>query len=402
MVVVCGTITVQLLYNDPLNQGSLHNEESGVGVPIVKDDENLFVEWATTWGGAKNEEGNAITLDSQSNIYIAGNTMSFGNSKPAMNDICIIKYNHTGVQLWNKTWGGEFGERCYEMEIDSNDNVYVLGYTTSYGAGGSDAFLNKYNPSGNMEWTRTWGGANNEIGYDLVIDNDDSIYITGITKSYGDLNGDIFLVKLSENGSILWSCTWGDDNISEYAYAITLDDMCKNIFITGYLYYIGWDQIDILLLKFNATGDHLWSVIFGQNHQEAANDIVLDSANNIYIAGYIRNVEIFDSDILLIKFNSLGEFQWSRTWHRGDIDQAKAVILDSSQNILLVGQSNSDGVIVKFDSHGKLQNTHIFHEDIYSSLNNIAFNSVDRLLIVGNTKIGINKGDISLITAHFK
>jgi len=117
-------------------------------------------EWSRTWGGNYFDSGNAIALDSSDNIYIAGQTESFGAGSF---DIFLVKYDGSGVQQWNRTWGGSADDYCYAIALDSSKNIYLTGSTYSFGAGSSDMCLVKLvevstKPSGPII-----------LGYDLIL-----------------------------------------------------------------------------------------------------------------------------------------------------------------------------------------------------------------------------------------
>ncbi|GAI98748.1 unnamed protein product [marine sediment metagenome] len=113
--------------------------------------------WSKTWGTAGNEWASSIAVDSMDNIYIGSYTNYTENGTY---DTCLIKYNNSGIYEWNQTWGGEWDENALDMAIDSSDNIYLTGYTMSYGTGLFDIFLLKYNNSGQLEWFETYGVGN--------------------------------------------------------------------------------------------------------------------------------------------------------------------------------------------------------------------------------------------------
>jgi len=98
------------------------------------------------------------------------------------------------VQEWNLTWGGTGND--YGRATATGDSVYLAGYTYSFGAGGPDAFLNKYDNDGNLIWNVTWGGTSGDMGYATA--TGDSVYLAGYTDSFGVGGPDAFLVKYSE------------------------------------------------------------------------------------------------------------------------------------------------------------------------------------------------------------
>ena len=70
------------------------------------------------------------------------------------------------------------------IAIDSSDNIYITGYT--YGdlggntnSGNSDAFLAKYNTSGNNQWTKLLGTSSGTVGNGIGVDSSGNIYFSG-------------------------------------------------------------------------------------------------------------------------------------------------------------------------------------------------------------------------------
>lgn len=80
-------------------------------------------------------------MGSLDNVYIMGETNSFGEG---VTDLFLVKYDSSGVKQWNITWGGTNLESGFEVAVDSSNNVYIVGRTASYGAGGYDILLLKY------------------------------------------------------------------------------------------------------------------------------------------------------------------------------------------------------------------------------------------------------------------
>lgn len=152
-------------------------------------------QWEYTWNAADtNDELTAIAFDSSNNVYITG------RRGPASScDVTLVKINDQGDYQWIQSWGGNTREEPILIKFDSKDNIYIGGRTSSFGEGLYDIFFIKYNSTGDFEGDFIWGGNEVETLKEVVIDTSDNIYLTGTTSSFGAGNTDIFLIKLSED-----------------------------------------------------------------------------------------------------------------------------------------------------------------------------------------------------------
>jgi len=164
---------------------------------------------------------------------------------------CFDRSN--GAYQWHVTWGGSLYDDALGMTMSSDSMLYVVGYTGSYG-NGSQAYVNKYSRSGQLKWSRLWGGTGAEITRSAVTDGDSIIYIAGTTSSYGNGVNDIFVLKYDSAGTLIDSLFWGGP------YDEVAHDVARHgyyLYITGDTKSFGNGQIngdhkaDGLLLKVN-------------------------------------------------------------------------------------------------------------------------------------------------------
>jgi len=188
-----------------------------------------------TWGGSDSEDAYDIAVDSSNNSYVVGYTKSFGAGD---RDICLIKFNASGVE-WNRTFGGIYSDWGRSIVLDSFDNIYITGYTESFGTGGSDIWLLKINSTGSVEWNHTWGGEDFDEYNTIAIDSNDSIYVAG-TYNYGSI-----LMKYNSSGYYDWNFILNDYS---YKQDLAIDNEENILFATEYI-----------LIKFNSSGNPLWN-----------------------------------------------------------------------------------------------------------------------------------------------
>ena len=170
---------------------------------LMKFDLNGTKQWTKLVGTSSDDIANSVIIDPSNNIYITGysngdidNNTNFGNS-----DIFISKFTLNGDKQWTKNMGSTLNDVGYDLAIDSSNNIYITGFSTgnldnNTNSGNSDVFILKFNPKGIKQQTALLGTALDDIGYSVQIDSNNQIYLTGYTNGFsstGDSN--IFLVS---------------------------------------------------------------------------------------------------------------------------------------------------------------------------------------------------------------
>jgi len=320
------------------------------------------LEWSRAFDGPGDERGYAIATDSSKNIYFAGKTDSFGEGAY---DMVLVKFDRNGNQLWNRTWGGTGDDYCNAIAVDSSDDIYLVGDTNSFGFTQRDICLIKYNSSGSQIWNRTYGSKyfhytfqNPDNGRAIAIDSNDDVYVGGYTKIYMADDTDMVIVKYNKDGDQLWNVT-KDVGGYERIEGMALDSS-GDIFVTGQTSYWQvaweWDEEEHLLAKFSSSGVFQWHKMWGEFYRDdRLHSIVIDSSDYIYVSGTW-------SATRLIKLDSVGNIIWTRTWGSGLRYQTHGMVLDSSEDVYLVGMVNniqgSNGIemyLLKYSSSGDYQ-----------------------------------------------
>ncbi len=164
---------------------------------LVKTDAAGNAEWNVTMGGAKDDFATALAETSDGGYAIAGQTTSFN----VTGDAWLVKTDSLGNMQWNRTYGGNSSEWAYALVAASDGGCAMAGYTSSFGVGG-EAWIIKADELGDMQWSKTFGGADYDCAVALVATSDGGYAIAGETCSYGSGEADYWLVKIDENGAI--------------------------------------------------------------------------------------------------------------------------------------------------------------------------------------------------------
>ncbi|TKJ18441.1 MAG: hypothetical protein CEE43_17995 [Promethearchaeota archaeon Loki_b32] len=266
-------------------------------VPLLSASNSVAYEWNRTWGGIDTDGGSGIAVDSSDNVYLAGYTYSFGVGSY---DMVLVKYDSSGVQQWNRTWGRSDWDIGSGVAVDSSDNVYLAGSTYSFGAGNEDMVLVKYDSSGMQQWNRTWGGSDYDGGSGVAVDSSDNVYLAGTTESFGAGSYDMVLVKYDSSGVQQWNHTWGGSDW-DYGSGVAVDSS-DNVYLAGTTESFGAGDFDMVLVKYDSSGVQQWNRTWGGIDADGGYGVAVDSSDNVYLAGYTESFGAGHSDMVLVKY----------------------------------------------------------------------------------------------------
>jgi len=280
-------------------------------VYLIKTNTSGDTLWTRTCGGPQDDVGFSVQQTADGYI-IAGWTRSFGAENK---DVCLIKTDASGDTTWTRTYGGPGDDGGYSVQQTSDGGFVIAGYTYSFGAGSSGAYLVKTNSTGDTLWTRTYGGTRDDVGYSAQQTTDGGYVIAGRTQSVGAGNEDVYLIKTNTSGDTLWTRTYGG---TDYDGGRSVQQTADGGYIiTGYTHSSGAGSGDVYLIKTNASGDTLWTRTYGGPSPDVGYSAQQTSDSGYIITGYTYSFGTHYGDVYLIKTDANGNvgIEEPLTWH---------------------------------------------------------------------------------------
>jgi len=216
-----------------------------------------------------------------------------------------IKVDAEGNEKWSKTYGGNKIDCIFSVQQTQDGGYIAAGITYSYSSIDSkdrDGYLLKTDASGEQEWFKTFGEDAYDVGHSVALTNDSGYLVTGYGESYAIYGKkDVYLIKTDVGGRIQWTKVYGGSEEERGIKGLQTKD-------GGYI-AIGFTETnrDVYLVKTNSIGDALWTRTFGDRDKMDFGYTVRETKDGGYILiGHTESSNGIDGDILLIKTDSEG------------------------------------------------------------------------------------------------
>jgi hypothetical protein len=362
----------------------------------------LTFDWVRTIGDPFNQRGVAIASEAFF-TYSVGNyegTVDFDPGVGVTTLTClgttdgyITKFETDGDLFYAKRLGGSTPSSTVlpkAVAYSSTGEVYVTGSfsgTVDFdpGAGtvnltatsvAEDIFVLKLDAIGSFLWVKQFGSAGTENGSGIAVDASGNVYTTGYFENTidfdpgagisnlvapGSFNGDVFVLKLNSSGNFVWAKKIGGTS-TEISTAIAID-ASSNVITTGNFFgstdfdpgaatvtlnAVGGQ--DAFISKLDLNGNYIWAKQIGSLTNETSNELAVDAAGNIHIAGYFDGTTDFDPgaatvnlttiggvDAFVVKFDASGNFNYAKQIGSIYNEQARGLAIDATGNVYCVG-----------------------------------------------------------------
>ena len=283
------------------------------------------------------------------------------------------------------SWAYDYG---YGITTDNSGCVYVTGKfelnanfsgVALSSRGNHDMFLAKYSSAGSLLWIKSCGGIYGDYSTAIAL-NGSYLYVAGEIEGYGNLitfddspqtlqvcgDNDVFLAKYDLNGSLIWAQSAGGFQ-SDKALGISVDGN-GNVLVCGYYtdsisfsgnnYLLGNGNRDIFIAKYDSSGNFVWSKSMGSYGRDEAKSIVCDVVGNVFVTGMFSHIVNFGGtsltspngyyDMFFCKLDPQGNLIWAKQGSSTFDEVGWGITMDSNGKIYVAGEFNAYAVFDAF------------------------------------------------------
>jgi hypothetical protein len=339
---------------------------------VSKFSSENILEWQKTFGGSDDDRAADIIQTKDGGFAILGYSKSSDadvSENAGGKDFWLLKISSDGNLLWEKSFGfsgADYGTALLETKDGGFLVTGVLDVSSSNGQGnskstatqhaGGDYWAIKTDGSGNLQWSKFFGGSLTELPLGVLETTDNNFIIVGSSDS-DDFNiennkgsYDFWMVKISATGALLLEKSFGGSKIDE-ATAITATND-GNFIVVGDTRSSDVDVslnnggADIWVIKVSTEGDLIWEKTMGGSSFDVAKAVSKTQDNGFLIAGSSRSLDNgFENkgqnDALVLKVDANGSLLWQKTIGGSEIDFLYDVVELNNKAIIAVGESSS-------------------------------------------------------------
>jgi hypothetical protein len=319
---------------------------------VVKLDASWQIVWEKTYGGTADDSAeDVVELNDGSFVIVAYSNSNDGDvsGRHGINyDAWIFKISQSGELLWQRMYGGSQNEWPQTIIKTPEGNVLVVGFT--YSSNGDipgnnglwDGFAVTFSSSGNIVWSKVYGGASGDYLRSVVPTDDGGWMLFGeiLSSLPGSQGGlDYWLIKTDAQGNLLWQKSYGGSQFEEATVIHKTNDGAFILFGRSashdgdvISHIPGHADSDLWIVRVNATGDIVWEKAIGGTSYELVNTVIQDVNGAFILGGENRSNDFATNpfygltDSWVMKMSPAGDVLWTKTFGGYDFDYCNALL----------------------------------------------------------------------------
>ncbi len=270
-------------------------------------------------------------------------------------DVEVLKYDSGGVLTREFVFKPFSSVIPGPVAVDAGGNVYLAASAMTGTYWEPDLLLVKFDPLGNVVWSRTINYTVDDIADGVAVDGSGGIFVLETTPNDdpADVDNRIALLKFDSSGSLLWTKTYGSGPVSFFGFDLKVAG--ANVYFCGAQVDPLFTALSGWVYKLDSNGTTLWSKSFNGGQNAYFRGLNVDGFGNVFAAGVVGTVDMMNGvvgDFVTVSYDSSGNLRWSPqpTYDSGSVDDiGRAVALGS---IYVAGRGGGNARLLKYTEGG--------------------------------------------------
>lgn len=291
---------------------------------------------------------------------------------PPVPEVFVSRLNPAGNVIWKKLYGDpalpDYGNAIAALE---GGNSFVIAGYTQHDSLNKQAYILRIDNNGDLQWELRFGGDGDDEINDVFPNTDSTLLVVGNSNSFGDGSMDVYLAKVSVQGTVIWSTALPD--------AFGLDNTGTSVIQTqdGGFAILGTAQnpnndnsLDMYLMKVSGSGNFEWDQYYGGTNLDRGFDLVELNNGDLVLCGATRSFGAGSDDVFYLRTNSQGDVTWEKYWGGLTGDLGKGIVYDGNNTLAISGKSETETnpqgnmLLLKVDLDGEPLNAFAFGGDV--------------------------------------
>lgn len=310
-------------------------------IHVFMTDASGGIIWSKAFGGSKDDWPVHSMLGDDSSITVMGQTASYGAGRL---DFFFTQIDMRGNLRLFRTYGTTEDDFCNGASHLADGGYVIAGGTRTSTQGSADISVMKIDSAGTLIWSRCFGGYNYESVYSVQETPQGEILLFGYSNTWTAIGADLFVLKLDANGETIWLKLY--EGPAEILAGQKASYICDNgqILIAGYGDKSGFGGWDFIVIKLDQEGAVLWSKTLGGEGDDKCRAIIETSNGNILVVGSTTSFGAEDCDSYAVMLNGNGALIWSKCYGGNQSDAFLSVTESELGRYYMSGYTESFGV----------------------------------------------------------
>lgn len=366
-----------LLGNSQSTDGDLHGKtRTGSDIVLMKFNAAGSLEWVQNYGGSEDDRGHSLVQLADNGYLLLGYAMSADgdlNRNEGQHDNWVLRVDDHGELIWQKSFGFSGHDHAYHILATQDGGFLFNGFldvTASEGLGATEKqesnparhgvgefWVHKIDANGTLQWRKYFGGTNNDRSYAAVEVTGQNYVLVGTSESTDvDIRSprggyDIWVVKLDNNGNLLWERSFGGSAADGANAVVYTGD--ETLVVLGNSFSNDQDissplgNSDFWLLTLDLNGTLIAERSYGGTAFDLGRDLVVTHDQYFWLTGYSRSSDVDlainqgDNDVALFYVDSNQFPQQQFTLGGSGQDLAHALVEYGQGGVLVTGSTES-------------------------------------------------------------